>query len=420
MTVVTRDCAPLLTHDLYGIPSTRSVTDEGFLLCRDVPIGLVRIQRPEAEVFAPETVLSFIGRPVTNDHPDELVGPLTWKNHSVGTVINVRRGEGVSSDYLIADLLIGELETIEAINKGKVEVSAGYTADYEQIEPGRGVQRNIRGNHLALVDRGRCGPRCSIGDRDMTTKTKRSWKDKIMAAFKARDESALEEALGEADDPNVVVHVHNNTADEGGEDDPDKKKEKDIADSVKDIATAVKGIGDRLTSVEDAIKTRKTRDADEDEEERKRKEKEAATEDEEAKKMTGDDAGLATEFQDAVARAEILFPGIKLPAFDKQVTRKSTRDCICALRRDALSKAFDNAERKKFVKPFVADAPDFKAMTCDQAKTIFVGASELARAANNSGGNTKFTDARKETETVFDSIRRMNEENQKFWTRKAS
>ena len=49
--------------------------------------------------------------------------------------------------------------------QGVTEVSLGYDADYEQTAPGVGRQTNIIGNHVALVERGRCGPRCAIGDR---------------------------------------------------------------------------------------------------------------------------------------------------------------------------------------------------------------------------------------------------------------
>ncbi len=89
----------------------------------------------------------------------------------------------IEDDILLADLLITDKAAIESVRAGLREVSCGYDADYEQIEPGRGRQRNIIGNHVALVEKGRCGSRCAIGDKDMPTQAKKKtrWTD-----FKSR------------------------------------------------------------------------------------------------------------------------------------------------------------------------------------------------------------------------------------------
>ena len=74
-------------------------TPEGFLICYDVPVakigeqtykgdevpiesnrdGLVLIKRTEDEVFKPEAISSFEGKPFTIDHPDEMVTPENWR-----------------------------------------------------------------------------------------------------------------------------------------------------------------------------------------------------------------------------------------------------------------------------------------------------------------------------------------------------
>ena len=134
-----------------------SETPEGFLVCIGVPIartgiqiygpgetpldyqnGEVAIDRPEKEVFRPETLASFEGKPITVTHPEEFVNPENWKQLAVGTMQNVRRGEGDFKDSLIADLLITDRVAIELVKNGLREVSCGYTADYEQEEPGIG------------------------------------------------------------------------------------------------------------------------------------------------------------------------------------------------------------------------------------------------------------------------------------------
>jgi uncharacterized protein len=202
----------------------QALTPEGFLLCLDVPIarvgtmyysqgevpvtadqqGIIRIHREAAEVFAPMAVASFNGKPVTNDHPPEKVKPDNWKVYTIGTCLNPRRGSGVlDPDFLYADFLIHDADAIKDVREGKREVSAGYDAEYEEIQPGEGRQHLIVGNHVALVDKGRCGPRCFIGDTAMAVQRRVSVadtilaasRDRIMRAFTAHDASTLVDEL---------------------------------------------------------------------------------------------------------------------------------------------------------------------------------------------------------------------------------
>src|SRR6185312_13509949 len=141
----------------------RSLTPEGFLLCEDVPVarigemlygedevpvegdgsGIIRVTRDPDVVFRSETLASGEGKPVTLSHPDEFVEPANFGALARGSMLNVRRGEGIQDDLMIADLLITEAQAIDAVQRGGIEeVSLGYQADYEQAAPGRGVQRN--------------------------------------------------------------------------------------------------------------------------------------------------------------------------------------------------------------------------------------------------------------------------------------
>ena len=157
---------------------------EGYLICLNVPVARTGVQeylpeelglsaggapvpvyRPEEEVFAPACVASFEGMPVTDDHPAFAEG-VTAENIRYlqkGHAHNIRRGTGAEADLLLADLIITDPGLIEAIMGGKREISCGY--NYALCEEGgRYVQRNIRGNHIAVVDAGRAGPRVSIRD----------------------------------------------------------------------------------------------------------------------------------------------------------------------------------------------------------------------------------------------------------------
>ena len=161
---------------------------EGYLICRGVPVarsgtqlylpaelGLppgaapdpVPVYRPEGEVFSPACMASFEGKPVTEDHPDlpEGVSAENIRLYQKGHAQNIRRGKGAQGNLLLADLVITDPETIRHIRDGKREISCGYTYTLAE-ENGRYVQRDIRGNHIAVVDRGRAGARVRINDSE--------------------------------------------------------------------------------------------------------------------------------------------------------------------------------------------------------------------------------------------------------------
>lgn len=122
--------------------------------------------RPPEEVFDTASLESFAGVPVTNEHPPRLISAKDAKKYSVGSV-----GDEVTRDGLKARaaLAIHHADAIEDVLSGKkAEVSCGYSCDLEEA-PGEwngekydAIQRNIRGNHVALVPRGRAGPEVRI------------------------------------------------------------------------------------------------------------------------------------------------------------------------------------------------------------------------------------------------------------------
>ena len=165
-------------------------TGEGFLACRaracrtgvyeysgrevdpDNKHGLrdqaiVNVLRDEATVFDKKAVHSFIGKPITDNHPSEAVNADNWRDHARGVVMGaVKDGE-----YVAFDLLLTDADAIKAVDGGKRELSNGYAADLEfgDFEAADGTkcpvrQAAIRGNHVALVDRGRAGSECRIAD----------------------------------------------------------------------------------------------------------------------------------------------------------------------------------------------------------------------------------------------------------------
>ena len=171
----------------YTISPNQIETGEGFLICRNVPISrtgdqeymgweigipgagggqIVTVHRPPEEVFSTAALASCEGKPVTNDHPPVLIGPDDVKTYEMGHAQNVRRGDGEWEEYTLADLHIHDRELIDAVQSGKREISCGYECEYVPNGDGTYTQRNIRGNHVAVVERGRAGKRAAILDSD--------------------------------------------------------------------------------------------------------------------------------------------------------------------------------------------------------------------------------------------------------------
>lgn len=415
MTRYTLDRAPVtLVEDQIG--RTQSVTPEGFLLCEGVRIArtgpmlyradevpeiepnpngaMVTLLRDADVLFSPETIASFVGKPVTNDHPSDLVGPETWREVSGGVVLNVRRGEGADSEHLVADLLVTDAGCIADVRAGKREVSCGYDTEAETVSPGLGRVTKIVGNHVALVDRGRCGPSCAILDEDtaMAEKAKRTVWDRLVTAFKANDEAAFQEELEAAKGENEGQHIHVHLNGQPEAEEP-KKDEAEPDDWKARMEAAIAAIAAQVAKMQGAERaeaeaTMKDEEpAPEKEEEDKSEVKDEKPEEEEEKKPVMDAAVLNEQFRDTISRAEILAPGLTLPKFDAKAPRLMV-DAMCQLRVKALSAAFDNEAMRPHVAALAGAKPDFKKMTCDQAALVFRGASELAKVANNRGGKT--------------------------------
>ncbi len=157
------------------------------------PDGTIRREyRPDAEVFAPESLESFSLVPLTNDHPPVMITAENAREYACGSVgENIRR----DGDQMIATLMVTDATLIAAMEAGKRDVSNGYHCDLDET-PGvtpngeryDAVQRNIRGNHAAIVERGRAGvARVRL---DATTMLDNSHMDLAQAIEKAAAEKA--------------------------------------------------------------------------------------------------------------------------------------------------------------------------------------------------------------------------------------
>jgi hypothetical protein len=129
--------------------------------------GMVNVLREPKTVFDKKAVHSFIGKPITVDHPSEAVTADNWKDHAGGTIMGAMR----DGEHLAFDLLFTDKAAISAVDGGKRELSAGYAAELEfgDFQAADGTkcparQATVRGNHVAIVDRGRAGSECCITD----------------------------------------------------------------------------------------------------------------------------------------------------------------------------------------------------------------------------------------------------------------
>lgn len=161
------------TKDGYLVADVRAArtgiqTYAGFEVGRP-DMQTVSVYRPPEEVFKADSLASYAHKPVTNDHPMDGVSAETWKQLAVGNV-----GGDVVRDggFVRVPLIVMDASAIQAVESGKRELSMGYECRLEFVdgttpegEPYQAIQRDIRINHAAIVDRGRAGPQCRIGDK---------------------------------------------------------------------------------------------------------------------------------------------------------------------------------------------------------------------------------------------------------------
>lgn len=183
-----------IVDEHYGMDeSAREVDANGFIEIKDNPISKVgvfdyrgksipgadpdkmyKVYRPEEELNNQETIDSFKLLPWTDNHPDTLLGPAENDHRppeekGVDGVI----GENVyyKNGVLFANIKTFSDKIKQLIQRGKIQLSAGYRCIYEHapgVFNGQAydyVQRRIRGNHLALVSQGRMGADVAVLDQ---------------------------------------------------------------------------------------------------------------------------------------------------------------------------------------------------------------------------------------------------------------
>lgn len=423
-------------------------TPEGYLICLGVAIartgemeyaanetpldagnnGTVLVSRSADEVFRPETIASFEGKSVTILHPSDFVNPDNWSSLAKGIIQNVRRGKGENENDLIADLLITDSVAINLVKNGLREVSCGYEAEYEQTGDGRGLQKNIIGNHLALVQEGRAGSSYAINDHK-----RKGIKMKFSDLFKS---------------PKVAKAVDEAMAEDGNMETPQEKKG---FVSMDDFEKGMDAFGQKLMDAMGKMMGKEGKDASteptqsepakivakDDEEapsmEDRMKKLEAAVakllekmaggtgdEDGEEGELVGDEDGDDDEVSDAdecdddvsemtgdaASRVEILAPGLN--ASGKNVKAR------------ALKAAYATIDGKAVIDQLTGGkAPDLKNAILVNA--IFLGASELLKESRTKGfAKTKTHDFKSNMGLPKGAMTpdELNKINEKYWASK--
>ena len=136
------------------------------------PDGSVRRElRLPQDVFDAESMSSFGLVPLTNNHPSEMLDSRNTGRYQVGTITALRADD----EFIAASIQVTDAKSIEDIESGKRSLSCGYNCDLE-FTPGvthgipgvrdgltyDAVQKNIRGNHVAIVSKGRAGSQAEL------------------------------------------------------------------------------------------------------------------------------------------------------------------------------------------------------------------------------------------------------------------
>ena len=193
--------------------------------------------RPEEEVSKKDSLLSLANLPVTLEHPPELLTPETCREYQRGhTGSNVE----YRTPFAYGVVTITDADAIRAIENGdarevsvgyrvKFDATPGYTPDGERYD---GIQREISGNHVAIVRKGRAGPEvrlhmdaaCAIDPLDPLEGNKQptTHQEESMTAVAALSNAT--EALAHALSAQVRADAGMTEAREGSEDEYDEEE----------------------------------------------------------------------------------------------------------------------------------------------------------------------------------------------------
>lgn len=159
-----------IEHRYDSIPLGETYfTPEGYLIDHPIltRVGIFEYKNPDGsirrelrlpeEVFAPESLASYKGKPVILTHEAGVIDSDNVQQEQIGTILSEGTQDG---DNVRAQIIIHDARKLDY---GLRELSLGYSLDLEETpgewqgQPYDVIQRNIRVNHLALVEKARAG-----------------------------------------------------------------------------------------------------------------------------------------------------------------------------------------------------------------------------------------------------------------------
>lgn len=247
-------------YDTAPIKQVTTDPQTGFMHVTNVPIARVGVfpymkadrsiemeAKLPAELLSDSTVNSADNRPVTNDHH----GLVTKDNATQLAKGFTADNAHVDNNTLRVDMTIMDGKLIDDINNGKQELSIGFQTNIDQT-PGKyngvaydSVQKDIRINHVAVVNQGRAGHKVRLlGDSaEMIDDDVKEGKTESMEYTKTRLDS-VDQTITVADhDVDAVTKL----------DADDSDKSKKIADLKDQIAELQKQL-DELQGNDDESK----------------------------------------------------------------------------------------------------------------------------------------------------------------------
>lgn len=242
-----------------------AVTDsDGFL--RDSPIvartgiyiyqqpdGTIRREyRPPEEVFDADSEASFVGKPIVVGHPASgIVNSDTAKDLAIGTILSSgypKDETNIACDIVIHNpSAIGEKRGLSLGYRVDIEETPGTTPDGQQYDA---IQRNIRINHLAVVDRARAGAKARLNlDGDEIIEGVEKMKIKIDSVdFEVDEKIANYVSSLQSKEENARVKL--DTAN------TELKSVKEQNTALKADADTLKAKADAMTAERDALKAK--------------------------------------------------------------------------------------------------------------------------------------------------------------------
>lgn len=208
--------------------------------------ALISVMRPASALK--ECYKQFANLPLTLEHPDDdAVTPENAKTLTVGCLgSNPKYEEKGGIGYIVCDIVVYDETAQQEIENGNfTELSAGYETAFRKKrgispigQPYEAEQFLLSPNHVALVERGRCGSECKVCDSKKEKSITTNTGDRRMAK-KANSRFRYFLPVGDGDE---VIELSSEQAKEIMEKEPDLEVEELDEEDVQLEDTDIAGV----------------------------------------------------------------------------------------------------------------------------------------------------------------------------------